>query len=260
MRAAFCLLAIFQLATFLASAPLQLSDQGWLSVSESRFLTGGYWSAFYWVSSAVGVKSVLMFGILAAAALAMGLAARASALILFLVLSSVHIRNPLISDADDALFRIVAFYFVLMPPLKAEPVPGWSYRLFQSQLALVYFLSGWAKAGSSPDWLNGKALLLSLLNPVYSRFDVASVVNIPVTYALAIASVLTVVWEISFPALVLTRFRLAALAFGILFHLGSFVFLNLRLFPLLMLVLYVPFIFGHRRYEFRLAEARGSKA
>jgi hypothetical protein len=180
--------------------------------------------------------------IIACVGLIIGFYARFSALILFLVLGSIHVRNPIVQDSDDALLRVIAFYFIFQPKSDSDgKIHIWALRLFQFQLCLIYFASGIAKLQSA-EWLNGSALRLALLNPAYGLWDFSRLLNSQASFILVAVTFVTLIWELSFPVLIFTRLRFYLLAVGVVFHLGTAVSLNLRMFPFLMLLLYGSFL------------------
>lgn len=115
-----------------------------------------------------------------------------------------------------------------------------AWRLMQLQVCIVYGYSGLEKLKGSR-WWDGSALwdVLSIGN--MQRWDLSFVANFPVLLAAGVYIVLA--WEIYFPVLVWQRaLRLPVLLFGVLMHIGIFVFMNLPSFGFMMITLYLLFL------------------
>jgi hypothetical protein len=105
------------------------------------------------------------------------------------------------------------------PQPLAAPGPGWPVRFIRVQIALVYFLAGYAKLVlSGPAWMDGASLQHYLL-----------LRGQPIGYWLAAQpqlcaalSATTFLWELSFPlALVWPRLRWLYVPTAVVFHLVS---------------------------------------
>ena len=129
------------------------------------------------------------------------------------------------------------------PPMIAP----WSIRLFQLQLCLIYFTTGFAKLQGeeffSTTWTEGSTIYYVLNNLRRTRFSYALV---PVPYWITVAMTWSsLAFEVLFPLLVLFRWtRFWTLWFGVLFHLGIFVFMDIGFFSIYMIALYGAWIPG----------------
>jgi hypothetical protein len=96
----------------------------------------------------------------------------------------------------------------------------------------------------SAEWNDGAVMQLALIHPHYSRWDGWFILENPYFRSvLAILAQLIRWWELLFPLLLLSRLtRNISLAFGVTFHLGLFLTMNLRWFPWVMLALYPALI------------------
>lgn len=123
----------------------------------------------------------------------------------------------------------------------SEKIPAWTTRLFQIQLVLIYFFSGWFKS-SGPDWINGTALHYVLNQGVWSRFDVLGMSAHPVLIGLLTYG--SLLFElILFPALVWPlATRIPILIGGLLFHLGIGISMRIIMFTEVMPVFYLVFL------------------
>lgn len=123
---------------------------------------------------------------------------------------------------------------------KQSPLSHISWRLMQVQLCVIYGFSGLEKLKGTR-WWDGSAIwdVLSMGN--MQRWDLSFVAHAPVLLAANVYVVLF--WEIYFPILVwVPKLRPLVLAFGVLMHLGIFLFMNLPSFGFLMISLYILFL------------------
>ncbi len=244
-------LTVIYLIELFPLAGVHFSGDGWLGDSELSYPYG--WSLLNGNSSARAAGIFFLFATASALMFTLGYRTRLSAWLTFVALVSIWNRDPLILDGDDAVLRITIFYVALSPcgnawsldartqvPQHAE---AWPLRLLQFQLALIYFVSGWAKFHSE-HWLDGSILQYVAVHPQYARSDLsACLAGEPGRMLLAVLAHVIRWWELLFPALLLHPYtRAAALLMGVAFHLGLMLFMSLRWFPQLMLVLYIAFI------------------
>ena len=109
------------------------------------------------------------------------------------------------------------------------------------QMVLIYFCNGLCKL-MGDDWRSGNALYYVLGDLTLARWSYA---QLPMPYVLTrLLTWAILAWELSFPLLVCwRRTRRIALWFGVLFHTGIGVSLELGGFAPYMLCLYLPFLF-----------------
>lgn len=131
-----------------------------------------------------------------------------------------------------------------------------TWRLMQIQLCVVYAYSGLEKLKGTR-WWDGSALwdVLSMGN--LQRWDLSFVAHFPIVLAAMVYVVL--IWEIYFPVLVwVPRLRLPMLLFGVLMHIGIFLFMNLPSFGFMMISLYILFL-KKEEIEAAIRYVRGGK-
>ena len=115
-----------------------------------------------------------------------------------------------------------------------------AWRLMQLQVCVVYGYSGLEKLKGSR-WWDGSALWDVITIGNMQRWDLSFVAHFP--FLLAAAVYIVLLWEIYFPALIWARrFRLPMLAFGVLLHIGIYLFMNLPSFGFMMMTLYLLFL------------------
>ncbi len=232
--------------------------QGWLGAMQDLDLYhSGTWSVLFLTSSTAAAWAFLWISLIAAVAFTLGLLARFSGIITLIGLISLWNRNPLLMDGDDAILRIMLFYLLLSPCGNALSISAllrqrtqqaeiWPLRMIQIQLALVYFISGWVKFHSH-DWLDGTILEIVLIHPEYSRWNLGRLMTDPALLTGLHATAFMIMWwEILFPFLILfPATRTGAITAGLVFHGGLLLFMRLRLFSVIMLVLYIAWIPPH---------------
>ncbi|MCI0655211.1 MAG: HTTM domain-containing protein [Methylococcaceae bacterium] len=248
-------LITFYLIGFIPLFANHFGPDGWLGTMRDLGLYhSGSWSLLFLTDSRTQAWIFLGITLVGALCFTVGLLTRFSGFISLIGLISLWNRNPLLLDGDDAILRIMLFYLLLSPcgnafsidarrRLQKRPAEIWPLRMIQIQLALLYFISGWVKF-HSPDWLNGTVLQTVLIHPEYSRWNFNSLMKQPVFLTgLHVLSFIIMWWEILFPILIVLRItRRCTIAIGLIFHGGLLIFMHLRLFSLIMLVLYIAWI------------------
>ena len=125
----------------------------------------------------------------------------------------------------------------------APPVqPVWPLRLMRIQMAVMYLTSGLFKL-IGPGWRSGSTVYYATTQNIYGR--VLHVYPLPqgIDWILTALSYATVLWEITFPLMMLHRVtRTAAILIGIGTHLGIGATMEVGPFSLMMLLCYSAFI------------------
>lgn len=115
-----------------------------------------------------------------------------------------------------------------------------AFRLSQIQLCVIYGYSGLHKLRGIY-WWKGEGIWSVLANFQMARYDFSWTAHFPLI--LTVASFVSLFWEIYFPVLIWIRpIRYPLLVFGVLFHLGIAVSINIPFFGLLMIVIYALFL------------------
>lgn len=172
-------------------------------------------------------------------------------------------RNPNILNGGDDTLQVGLFLLLFSPCGRAlsldrllfyrkasRHVPPWSIRVLQIQLAIIYLTTGLVKLvgeGIGPwglpkgTWWDGTSIHYALNYVTMSRWSYA---QLPVPYWITgPMTYLSVWWETLFPLLVLNRHtRAVTLWFGVLFHLGIWLTLEVGWFSFYTLALYAVWV------------------
>ena len=223
------------------------------AVLVARFPTLGRLS-IHALSGAVWVQW-LLFGIAAvfAIALIIGYRSRTVAVVSWILLVSLHLRNPVLLNAGDSLLRRLLFWGLFLPlgatwSVDALDRDGWTDRVASVatlaillQVVLVYAVNALLKL-RSPLWLRGDAIryvfgidqLTVGLGDLLARLPILLEAIDYFWLALLIAS----------PCLLLVTGRRRSALAGLfaLMHLGMAVTMRLGLFPLVSIAALLPFL------------------
>ena len=197
----------------------------------------------------------------AATAVAVGYRTRLALAITYLMLASFALRDPLVGDASDQVYRAVAFWLIFTAAGNRYSVDAWlrardgsplrptgwalPVRILELQFAWIYLATGLEKIGGGL-WRDGLAVYYSL--QLEHTFGRPWAVPLGQNADLArLATQLTVVAEIAFLPLVFLPFirrigRPLAILFAAGLHLNILLFMNVGNFPVIMLAGLIPFL------------------
>jgi hypothetical protein len=224
----------------------------------ARRFAGGFanWSLLEGVESHAVLRAAVLAWAVAAAGLLLGLATRLCAATAWALSVSFGAVNPSVENAGDVVRTILLFYLMLCPCGAAWSLDAWLWRkrrgqgpflvhpwparLLLAQLVCVYFRNGLHKVVGH-DWTAGTSLYYVLADLTLARWSYAW---LPVPYLLTrLMTWLVMAWEFLFPVLLLwPRLRVSVLCFGVAFHLGIWLCLELGGFAPYMLCLYLPLL------------------
>lgn len=219
---------------------------------------------FTLLNSAGELWQVTLFwgvALVATAMLAAGFHTRAAAVMTFVAIGSFGLRNPLMGDASDQVFRAAAFWLAFTRAgdrfsvdaafrrTRGEPElrtgPALPVRIVELQFAWIYLATGLEKLGGEL-WTNGTAVYYSLqLEHTFARPWAAGLAWDATLARLATHG--TVVAEILFLPFVflpvVRRFgRPVAVTVAAGLHLSIIAFMNVGNFPAIMLAGLIPFV------------------
>lgn len=201
----------------------------------------------------------------AALLLALGVASKASNLVLFLGLCALSNRNLASENSGDDLIRIQCFFLLFTPSgaalsvdrLRArgrarEAVSPWGLRLIQLQTAYVYLDTVFLKLHGAA-WLDGTAVYYALNYVELKRLSLGPLVSH--LWEIRLATWATLVMEFAAGALVWFKpLRYPVLAAAIVMHLVFNLALQFPVFQYAMIACLVIFI-EPKDVEFRLNRA-----
>jgi hypothetical protein len=240
-----------------------IGQDGWLPVEFIRRVQGeqwSVWSVFFWINQGWLLWVVHIFALIVFFCLFVGFFSRTMAIlgILFAV-SYAHRISPGAFFGLDKTNCMLALYLMLGPcgarysidalrkkrrgdttPVPLSTSANLAIRLLQVHLCIIYFFSGLAKY-TGENWHAGTAVWWALANQEYQSIDMTWLANWPVL--VAIASHVTVFWELSYWALVWNRFtRPLVLWMAVFVHAGIALFMGMITFGLAMIFANLAFL------------------
>ena len=267
-RLALAFLVIYDALDRFPHAEAFYSDQGFFSSEFSRE-ESPYGFSLNYLSGDPGFQR-LLFGCLVTCGvlLAIGFQTRLSALACWLLLVSIHVRNPFVLIGGDTLIRMMLFWSLFIPLGSYGSVDRWwSQRRLKSktgdtgsretgywlcsagtaclllQVCIMYWCAGFSKM--TEPWWNGTAMEYVLRLEIYVRPFGEWALN--QAWLLKTITYSTLAVELLTPFLLLipfwqTRFRLAAILVFWGLHIGIELAMDVGNFGLVSMVAWLPFI------------------
>lgn len=202
------------------------------------------------------MQSLYAVYLLSALGVALGLFTRISSIALYLCISTLHYRNPIVINNGDDLMRVFAFFLMFAPAgaafsldnlfrkktgkISPEKISPWPVRLMQLQITFSYFLYFWSKSG--PTWWDGTAVYYVLANPQLEHFPwPLDRTNIFVSRILTWGTLVIefFLWNLIW----IKQFRYCILTCGLCLHLGLEYALNIPVFQHVIFCGYILFVF-----------------
>jgi len=252
------LLTLYSFLLFAKDATAFFSDRGVVSVSTVERMQEREWhSVLAWLRSPAAVKCTLAALFLAGASFTAGFYTRTSAVLLYVLVTSFHERNPLVMNSGDSVLRTMLFFFMFAPAGRSfsldnlrkrraglEPDPAlaapWAQRMMQIQVAVIYFTTAYAKSRGDL-YHNGSAMYYAFGLVDFNVHGIENLMNYPVLYSAMTFGMLFIV--VSLPFLIWFRAsRPYAIAMGILLHLWIMWCMTLPVFGILMIATYLCFL------------------
>lgn len=234
-----------------------------------------YWSVLYGVDDHAVIESCAYAWLAATSLFLLGAATPISGAATWVLSTSFATINPHIDNAGDVIRGIALFYLILTPcgavwsfdacwrRWRAGHCPRsfvhpWALRLLFVQMCFIYCMNGLYKI-TGKEWTNGDSLYYVLGDLTLTRWSFA---EFPMPYWLTkIMTWFVLGWEIGFPVLVILPWtRTVALLFGVAFHIGIGLSMELGGFVFYMLCLYLPLLpwerLAYRKSQAVLSEQR----
>jgi hypothetical protein len=237
------------------------SDEGMLPrVSQVSFF-GAQFTLLNAAGTTWQVGIFWAIALVAAVALAVGFHSRTAAFATFIALASFSLRDPLMGDASDQVFRASAFWLgftasgdrysvdAWLRTRRGDPPSGLAWalptRLLELQFAWIYLATGLEKMGGGL-WRDGLAVFYSLqLEHTFARPWAAPLArSVDLT---RFATQLTLVVELAFLPLSFLPYirrlgRIVAVLAAAGLHVSILLFMNVGNFPLVMIAGLIPFL------------------
>ncbi len=209
---------------------------------------------YLWPGGFAGVAAVFGLHLAAALALLLGVRARLAGFVCWLLLTSLHARNPMLTYGADTYLRLLLFWSMFLPldgrgsPVARGPVRGVAAAAFVIQICQVYLFSGLMKA-SGGDWtFEGNAIKWIMGFDLMARPLAGQLAAFPVVLALVTPLVKFAEIAAGFALLVpLVSVRMAVLGGLAILHLCILLTLKLGPFSYVSLVALVALVPPRRR-------------
>lgn len=225
--------------------------------SDALLLRSWRWTAYVFQPSGASLMALFALWLILIGALIAGIRTRAVSVAVWALSLAFLNRHYHLKNFGDSALRFTLFLGLFVPwgsalswdawrtsrsftPRWQAP---WGVRLFQLQLCALYTSTGISKliGPIQSTWYQGTSLHYALNDFVlarvaYARMPVPLWLTLPLTYGVLF-------WEVAFVALVLwNRTRRWTLAFGVVFHLLTFLLLEIGWFAFYVLAWYCAWI------------------
>ena len=251
----FTYLSRFQNLNLLTTEALLPKDQALLIFPEAM---RPFWSWTFWPDSWAFLIHVIFC--LTILLWIFGIGGRTLGIFLWVMQMGFIQRNYSIVFGADVMAAVFLFYLVLIetPPQiknaaflrqgmqsfaqeeKSDWISSAMIRLLQIQMAVIYAYTGFEKLKGA-SWWDGTALWSVFANPQMVWMDLSFIKHI--SWILPVIAFTTIIFEIYFPAAMLSRrVKYFWLAAGLGFHLGIGFLMSLWSFSLVMLSIYFVYL------------------
>ncbi len=254
-----------ELMTFFSDGGVLPTDHRYLLFGRSEFA----WSHFDWFHSTTAIWFVHIAGLFIMALFAAGLWTRATSILTAMLVISYANRATGAQFGLDQIMAFLCIYLAIGNSGGAFSVDQWlvarkrnrpseagqgraitdvrsgtstriAIRLIQLHMCLVYLFAGLGKL-QGETWWDGLAIWYSLASFEYQTVDMTWLANY--MWLVNLLTLLTVVWEVGYPALVWPRLtRPFVILFAIPIHLGIGLCMGMMTFGLIMLVGNLAFV------------------
>lgn len=233
---------------------------GWLAQDAVRSYQNSHytWSYLWLFQSSAALWTVHVIALAIMACFMIGLFTRVTSVLTYLIAVSYVNRVPGALFGLDQINVMLAMYLMLGPSGARYSVDSWlanrgraggvepsvtaniSMRLIQLHMCVIYFFAGISKL-QGPAWWDGSAMWGAVGNLEYQSYDMTWLARWPLL--VAAMTHITVLWELSYSALVWPRLtRPVVLFIAVPLHLGIALFLGMPTFGTIMIVANMAFI------------------
>ena len=262
LRIGLALTLLADLFTRIGDLTAHYTDAGVLPriVLNDGILKAGYWSIHALSGQPIVQGLLFLLAILSAIAMLFGYHSRLATITSWILLISMHNRNPLLIFAADDVLRAVMFWAMFLPlgaaysvdramntatrPIPLRILSGATLALMAQQ-CFIYIFSAVFKTTNEAWWPNGTAVYFSLSYDQYVTPLGHFLLNLGPL--LTVFTLVTLVLEWVGPLLLWSPVRndlcrIVAVAIFISLHAGFGLTLNLGIFPFLSIVTWLAFI------------------
>ncbi len=241
------------------------SGEGFLNAALAKHVSPDAFSLNYLSDSVAFQKLIFLSLAFSAGLLTVGCFTRVATFCCWVLIASIHVRNPMYLIGGDTLLRMLVFWSLFIPMGRAWSVDQWRKRntlkgsgednervgfvcsigtaCLMLQVCVMYVTAGFSKWNEP--WLNGVAMDYIFRQDCYARPLSGWLVQFPtltkaVTYA-------TLVIELLIPCLIFIPYRtaslrLAAVLFFWTFHLGIEMTMNVGKFTYVSMAAWLLFL------------------
>lgn len=238
-----------------------------------EYVAPGSWSLLFWLPPTnAALAAAYACALVQAGLLLLGLGTRFQAFGCFVWLVSFQVRNAMIWDGEDTVFRLMAGLLIFMPcgarwsldawlarrMTKIAPAatgPAWALKLLQVQMAIIFFDAFFMKM-QGVAWQDGTALYyVARLDEFMPRFPLPRAL-FDSLWSVKLLTWGTLLLELTVPLLIWFReTRRPALLAAITFHLACDYSMHLFLFHWIMLTGWLAFV---RPEDWQMFRARSA--
>ena len=245
------------------------SAEGIPSLITSELIRNNWWTIFSWTEGLIPIKIYWWIALFCSILFTIGLKTRFATILLYIIQTSMNIRDNSVINGEDLIFRMLLFYSCFAPlnhclsidnllnkKKKHKSLPiVWALRAMQINVALIYLVNVPNKLTHDIAWLNGEALYWTVVNGMWSYGVLGELFCKWNCLISKIGTYGSLFIEGTFPIFVCFKetriFSIAALA---ALHIGIAIFLaNVTFFTLAMVCamwLFVPGGFVRRKFKF----------
>jgi hypothetical protein len=272
-RIIFGLIVLYSFALTAKDVTMFFSDDGLLTSKASAEAFGpNYLTLLDWIRGPWGVRAALGAVFVSATLFTVGFHTRWSAVILYILVVSFHVRNGYVLQGGDTVIRTMLFFFMFSPAGAAFSVdrlgrrlrsPGndlaetrfspWAQRMMQIQVAIIYLAATCGKM-LGERYRDGSAMYYMLGRLDMHLPGLEQLMNYPVVYTAM--SVAAIAMEIPLPFLLWFRAtRPYASLLGVALHAWIIVFMVIPVFGIVMIATYLAFA-GEAEFDRAIARMR----
>jgi len=242
-RICLALLVLFDLVTRFPGLKAFYTDAGVLPRSFLfSFLVVDFRISAFFLSGTAEVTALLfLFTAVSAVTLLMGRYTRLSTLVVWFLLMSLHVRNPMLNTNGDHMLRLILFWSLWMPTQRNKVFYSPGHIFYFLQIAFIYWFAA-AHKMLDPLWFKGDGLFISLKDIDIGTGLAHSLAMFP--GVVKVANYGSILFEAVAPFLLLLSGRVRGITVGlfILFHICVSLCFQIGFFPLVSIVAFIPFL------------------